>query len=148
MRFAYLMRWVVMIALAGLSAPVAAMPSGVNLEDSLEITASIARLPEEPARVEILFEQDGEPEDGAVRVILFPMDRALTESEVRNAMEQAFQETLNEPGLPEVLQRIQVDVHLFPVDSVLTGMRSIVYESVAAGAWTVRPAWSGFLGQD
>jgi hypothetical protein len=60
------------------------------------------------------FIQDDGPESGHVRVLLTPETRPLTALEARSAAEQAFLETLKEPGLGDNLTRITVVVRLMP----------------------------------
>ena len=66
------------------------------------------------ANLSMRFIQEDGPESGHVRVVLTPETRALTVIEARTAAQQAFLETLKEPGLGDHLSRITVVVRLRP----------------------------------
>jgi len=66
------------------------------------------------ANLTMRFVQEDGPESGHVRVLLTPETRPLTIIEARTAAQQAFLETLKEPGLGDNLSRITVVVRLMP----------------------------------
>ncbi len=66
------------------------------------------------ANLKMRFIQEGGPDSGHVRVLLTPETRPLTVIEARTAAQQAFLETLKEPGLGDNLSRITVVVRLMP----------------------------------
>lgn len=73
-----------------------------------------ARTLGEAADVMLRYIQEDGPDSGHVRVVLTPEARALTVIEARMAAEQAFLQTLKEPGLGDELSRITVIVRLMP----------------------------------
>ena len=107
----------------------------------------VAAAPEASARpldgaadVVVRFVQEGEPDQGLVRVELTPADRPLTIMEARAAAQQAFMEALNEPGLGDELSRIVVEVRLVR-DSEDPGLRrSFLYLSRGGGNWSLMSA--------
>lgn len=66
------------------------------------------------ANLMMRFIQEDGPESGHVRVLLTPETRPLTVIEARSVAQQAFLETLKEPGLGDDLKRITVVVRLMP----------------------------------
>jgi hypothetical protein len=70
------------------------------------------------ADLTLRFVQEDGPESGHVRVVLTPEARSLTVIEARMAAEQAFLQTLKEPGLGDNLKRIEVVVRLMPAQQL------------------------------
>ena len=93
------------------------------------------------ADVMLHFIQEDGPQSGHVRVLLTPETRALTIIEARMAAEQAFLQTLKQPGLGDALDRITVVVRLMPrshpdPDEV---EQVIVYQHKGGRDWSVLP---------
>jgi hypothetical protein len=80
------------------------------------------------------------PTSGHVRVVLTPETRPLTILEARSAAEQAFLETLKEPGLGDI-SRVTVVVRLMPQSHPDPGVSEqvIVYQHKTGSDWTVLP---------
>jgi hypothetical protein len=111
------------------------------------LPTKVAAAPEATARplhgaadVVLRFVQEGEPEEGLVRVELTPADRPLTGMEARAAAQQAFLEALNEPGLGDNLSRIAVEVRLVRGSEDPGLRRSFLYLSRGGGNWSVMSA--------
>lgn len=107
----------------------------------------LAAAPEATARpldgaadVMLRFVQDGEPDEGLVRVELRPAERPLSAMEARAAAQQAFLQALNEPGLGDDLSRIVVEVRLAPEGDDPSLSRSFLFLSRGGGSWTVMSA--------
>jgi hypothetical protein len=83
------------------------------------------------------FVQEGEPDEGLVRVELTPADRPLSVMEARAAAQRAFLEALNEPGLGDSLSRIVVEVRLVPGSDDPGLTRSFLYLSRGGGSWSI-----------
>lgn len=93
------------------------------------------------ADVMLHFIQEDGPQSGHVRVVLTPETRALTVIEARMAAEQAFLQTLKQPGLGDALDRITVVVRMMPrshpdPDQV---QQVIVYQHKGGPDWSVLP---------
>lgn len=101
---------------------------------------SSARPLDGAADVVLRFVQEGEPEEGLVRVELTPADRPLSTMEARAAAQQAFLEALNEPGLGDNLSRIVVEVRLVRESDDPGLRRSFLYVSRGAGSWSLMSA--------
>lgn len=103
------------IAAAGLAASPATGATGES--DPLEVaeaTVGAVHPLGGSANLTMRFIQEDGPESGHVRVELTPEVRPLTVIEARTAAQQAFLETLKEPGLGDNLKRITVVVRLMP----------------------------------
>lgn len=87
------------------------------------------------------FIQEDGPDSGHVRVVLTPEARALTIMEARMAAQQAFLETLKEPGLGDNLRRVTVVVRLMPTSRPAsdTAEQVIVYQHKSGRDWSVLP---------
>jgi hypothetical protein len=85
------------------------------------------------------FVQEDGPESGHVRVVLTPETRPLTVLEARSAAEQAFLETLKEPGLGDNLTRITVVVRLMPQShpDPTVAETVIVFQHKGGSDWSV-----------
>ena len=86
------------------------------------------------------IQEDG-PQSGHVRVVLTPETRALTVIEARMAAEQAFLQTLKQPGLGDAIERVTVVVRLMPdthpdPDSA---EQVVVYQHKSGHDWSVLP---------
>jgi hypothetical protein len=93
------------------------------------------------ADVVLHFIQEDGPESGHVRVVLTPETRALTVIEARMAAEQAFLQTLKQPGLGDDLDRITVVVRMMPRSHPDPNevQQVIVYQHKAGRDWSVLP---------
>jgi len=100
-----------------------------------------ARAMGEVADLTLRFIQEDGPDSGHVRVVLTPEARSLTVMEARMAAEQAFLETLNEPGLGDNLKRITVVVRLMPNSHPDPGAveQVVVYQHKGGRDWSVLP---------
>ena len=107
-----------------LAAGLAAAGAGAPQQATAVAGAEPARMAEAPpeaaqrlgnaADVMLHFIQEDGPASGHVRVLLVPETRPLTLPEARSAAQQAFLETLGQPGLGDNLSRITVVVRLMP----------------------------------
>jgi hypothetical protein len=98
-----------------------------------------ARTLGEAADVMLRYIQEDGPASGHVRVVLTPEVRALTVMEARMAAEQAFLQTLKEPGLGDDINRITVVVRLVP-DSHPdpdAAEQVVVYQHKSGRDWSV-----------
>jgi hypothetical protein len=100
-----------------------------------------ARAMGEVADLSMRFIQEDGPESGHVRVVLTPEARSLSILEARMAAEQAFLETLKEPGLGDNLQRITVVVRLMPNSHPDPDVveQVVVYQNKGGRDWSVLP---------
>jgi len=107
----------------------------------------IAEVAQPPARtilgannVMMTFEEDGDLFDGHIRVVLSPEARPLTLMQARSAAQQAFLETLNEPALVDVINRITIVVELVPDASENDFKQVFLYESKDGKTWSLTAA--------
>ena len=107
----------------------------------------IAEVSPPPARavpgansVRMTFEADGDFAAGHVRVVLRPDIRPLTLMQARAAAQEAFLETLNEPGFADVVNRITIVVELVPDASENDLSQVFFYESKDGKTWSVSAA--------
>ena len=93
------------------------------------------------ADLTLRFVQEDGPESGHVRVVLTPEARSLTVIEARMAAEQAFLQTLKEPGLGDNLKRITVVVRLMPEShpDPDAAEQVVVYQHKGGRDWSVLP---------
>ena len=93
------------------------------------------------ADVMLHFIQEDGPQSGHVRVVLTPEARALTVIEARMAAEQAFLQTLKQPGLGDDLDRITVVVRMMPRShpDPDEAQQVIVYQHKGGHDWSVLP---------
>ena len=93
------------------------------------------------ADVMLHFIQEDGPQSGHVRVVLTPETRALTVIEARMAAEQAFLQTLKQPGLGDDLDRITVVVRMMPRShpDPDEAQQVIVYQHKGGRDWSVLP---------
>jgi hypothetical protein len=83
------------------------------------------------------FEEDGDLFDGHIRVVLSPENSPLTVMQARSAAQDAFLETLNEPALVDVIDRITIVVELVP-DARESDLKQVfVYESKDGKTWSL-----------
>lgn len=82
------------------------------------VTNSIDSI-ENVVRFQMEFEPVGDPVAGAVRVILTPERPQPNVLEIRKAAEDAFLQTLNEPGLGDSLVSVEVVVKPHPDRAIL-----------------------------
>ena len=128
-------QWVLAGCVAvGFGAPMAARAIGDPAQD---LAAAAPAAEYEEAQVELRFVQVGGPADGHVRVDLSPQSRQLTVLEARSAAQQAFLQTLNEPGLGKPLRRITVVVRLAPPGQPSTGAQVIDFRHKGGRDWAV-----------
>ena len=110
-------------------------------EPRLADAASVAfREAVDSADLLLQFIQVDGPTSGHVHVVLTPETRPLTILEARSAAEQAFLETLKEPGLGDI-SRVTVVVRLMPQSHPDPGVSEqvIVYQHKSGSEWTVLP---------
>ncbi|WP_139163731.1 hypothetical protein [Afifella marina] len=92
------------------------------------------------ANVRLHFMPEDDPREGHVKVLLTPESRPLSFFEARQAVQQAFLETLKEPGLPDNLTRVSVTVQLAPAGNEPEQSRTYLYIRKTAKTWTVMAA--------
>ena len=83
------------------------------------------------------FEEDGDLFDGHVRVVLSPESRPLTVMQARTAAQEAFLETLNEPALIDVINRITIVVELVPGAGESDLRQVFLYETKDGKTWSL-----------
>jgi hypothetical protein len=128
------------VAAAGLAASQTAGATGES--DPLEFaeaTVATTHTLGGSANLTMRFIQEDGPESGHVRVELTPETRPLTVIEARTAAQQAFLETLKEPGLGDNLKRITVVVRLRPQShpDPLAAETTIVFLHKGGHDWAV-----------
>ncbi|WP_034491424.1 hypothetical protein [Afifella pfennigii] len=125
-----------MATAAGLTATAVAYAA---LGDRPQIAASEPPAKEIPGLTEVRlrFEPDGDPRAGRVKVLLRPESRPLTYFEARQAVRQAFLETLKEPGLPDDLKRIAVTVEMQPEGAPGGETQTYLFVRKDAKTWTI-----------
>lgn len=105
------------------------------------LAATSAPAPREmTANVELHFVQEDGPSSGHVRVELTPTDRPLSFFEARSAAQQAFLETLKEPGLGDELKRIRIVVRMAPEEVPAGEVQSFLFLRTGAKNWSVMAA--------
>ncbi len=117
---------------------------GAIQDQSDQVVAGLAQSPDRPVpdanNVMMTFEADGKFADGHVRVVLRPDARPLTLMQARSAAQEAFLETLNEPGFADVVTRITIVVELVP-DASESDLRQVfLYESKDGKTWSLKAA--------
>jgi hypothetical protein len=135
--------WVLIATIAGASVLPWQIALGTPAEGGArrlaEAAAEAPRMLGEPAALMLRFIQEDGPDSGHVRVELTPELRPLTMLEARAAAQQAFLETLNEPGLGDNLTRITVVVRLMPASHPDPAPREqvIVFQHKGGRDWAV-----------
>jgi hypothetical protein len=124
-------------ATAGLPGGAAGAATGPGEEPQVAEARGIG----EAADVTLRFIQEDGPESGHVRVVLTPGLRPLTVIEARMAAEQAFLQTLKEPGLGDALNRITVVVRMMPEThpDPAAAEQVVVYQHKGGRDWSVLP---------
>lgn len=132
---------------AGATIAVMALPAGLAIGavggEEPQIVAeapAAAKVRYATADVELRFVQEDGPESGHVRVELTPAERPLSFFEARSAAQQAFLETLKEPGLGGDLQRITVVVYLAPPAAGSDDAQTFLFLRTGAKNWSVMGA--------
>jgi hypothetical protein len=129
------------VAAAGIAAPqLAGGATGAGEPLSVaEATVGEARALASSANLTMRFIQEDGPESGHVRVVLTPDTRPLSVIEARTAAQQAFLETLKEPGLGDNLTRVTVVVRLMPQShpDPLAAETTIVFLHKGGRDWAV-----------
>ncbi len=127
------------VAITGIPAALAAIQ---NLSD--QVVAEVAQSPDKPVtgvnNVMMTFEADGDFADGHIRVVLRPDTHPLTLMQARSAAQEAFLETLNEPGFSDVINRITIVVELVPGASESDLSQVFLYESKDGKTWSLTAA--------
>ena len=104
-----------------------------------DITSSVgplgATIPDSIAELEMHFAPGDGGLSGHVRVTLTPQNRALTIQEARQAAEEAFLATLNEPGLGAALNHVRIVVYLEPEPGPRADRRAFVFSSNDGISW-------------
>ena len=136
--------WVIAASVAaGAAAPQQADASTADGEPRAvaEATVGAAHALGATANLTMRFFQEDGPESGHVRVELTPETRPLTVLEARTAAQQAFLETLKEPGLGGELVRITVVVRLMPEShpDPAGGEQVVVFQHKGGNDWSVLP---------
>ncbi|MBZ8134526.1 hypothetical protein [Afifella sp. IM 167] len=137
-----------MLAVAALASLTAAGAYAAVGERPQTVAAEYTARPmEKMTNVRLRFLPEGNPQEGHVKVLLTPESRPLTFFEARQAVQQAFLETLKEPGLPDELSRIAVTVQMQP-EGVLSTDEDKTYLFIRKGAktWTIIAQPSGGAG--
>ncbi len=83
------------------------------------------------------FEEDGDLFDGHIRVVLSPEAQPLTLMQARTAAQEAFLETLNEPALVDVINKITIVVELVPEARESDPKHVFLYESKDGKTWSL-----------
>jgi hypothetical protein len=139
-----LSEWVVAAAMLAVGVVPSQVASGaVGSDETLKLAeaAATARQMFGVANLTMHFVQEDGPSSGHVRVLLTPEIRPLTILEARDAAQQAFLETLTEPGLGGDLKRITIVVRLMPATHPDPGgaEQRIVFLRKSARTWSVLP---------
>jgi hypothetical protein len=117
---------------------------GAIQDQSEQVVAEVSRPPARPIlganSVLMRFEDDGDLFDGHIRVVLSPETRPLTLMQARTAAQEAFLETLNEPALVDVINRITIVVELVPDANEDDLMQVFLYETRDGKTWSLSVA--------
>jgi hypothetical protein len=117
---------------------------GAIQNQSEQVVAEVSQPPARPIlganNVMMTFEDDGDLFDGHIRVVLSPETRPLTLMQARSAAQEAFLETLNEPALVDVINRITIVVELVPEASESDLKQVFLYESKDGKTWSITAA--------
>jgi len=133
-------------AIASLTAAAAAY--GAVGERPQNVAAEYAARPmDQMTNVRLRFLPLDDPREGHVKVLLTPESRPLSFFEARQAVHQAFLETLKEPGLPDDLSRIAVTVQMQPEGTVSAEEgKTYLFIRKDAKTWTIIAQPSGGAG--
>jgi hypothetical protein len=117
---------------------------GAIQDQSEQVVAEVFQPPARPMpganNVMMRFEEDGDLFDGHIRVVLSPETRPLTLMQARSAAQEAFLETLNEPALADVIDRITIIVELVPEAYESDLKQVFLYESKDGKNWSLTAA--------
>ena len=127
------------VAVTGIPAAMAAI-QGEQADLTAEVALPPAKSLEDANTVLMTLERDGDGFEGHVRVVLSPEVRPLTPMEARIAAQEAFLETLNEPALADVVNRITIVVELIPDAGENDPNEVFFYELKDGDTWALSAA--------